>query len=227
MTSRRDVLSACAVVPIWLIANRAIAQSSSGFLTTVKTEWIPGSRSMRLLEDFSYRDPEGQMWMAQKNWIIDGASIPRFLWVLAGSPFDPPYREASVIHDFYCDTMQRSWQKTHRVFYDAMITAGTGRVEATSKYWAVHRLGPRWDRTHRWSGMWPVKVPRRSGAEWHWYVPDALSAYTEDIGPGEDEREKAEAAAAAEYALVQEMVAAGRIKADDVPAMGDSRVVDR
>lgn len=34
------------------------------------------------------------------NW--DGATIPRFLWRIVGSQYNPEFLPASMIHDFFC-----------------------------------------------------------------------------------------------------------------------------
>ena len=99
---------------------------------------------MVLQEDFTYCDPSGQRWTSPSGATIDGASIPRPAWSPAGSPFVGDYRRASVIHDYYCITKDRPWQKVHRVFYDAMRASGVGIVQAKIFYAAVYQGGPRW-----------------------------------------------------------------------------------
>ncbi len=44
--------------------------------------------------------------------IVDGASIPRMFWSIIGGLFDEGYRDASIIHDWYCDKRLRTWQAT-------------------------------------------------------------------------------------------------------------------
>ncbi|APH71246.1 DUF1353 domain-containing protein [Aquibium oceanicum] len=85
---------------------------------------LEGPRNARLLTDFSYTDPNGERWTAPKNAIVDGASIPRVFWS-AGSPWVGPYRQASVIHDYYCVTKVRPWKEVHRMFYNAALAGGT------------------------------------------------------------------------------------------------------
>lgn len=100
---------------------------------------------MKLLEDFAYVDPHGTRWTARKGASIDGASIPRALW-WSGGPYEGEYREASVIHDYYCAEVPRTatWRAVHRVFYDAMLTSGVSKERALVMYGAVFRHGPRW-----------------------------------------------------------------------------------
>jgi hypothetical protein len=70
------------------------------------TSWCVGERPDRrmILEAaFRYKDPKGKTWDAPAKWSIDGASIPRALWTLVGSPYTGNYRLASIVHDVACD----------------------------------------------------------------------------------------------------------------------------
>jgi hypothetical protein len=68
------------------------------FIGEVQTKWLVENgvdRRMELLAEFSYIDASGKKWTTPTGWIVDGASIPRFLWTLVGSPFTGGYRRAS------------------------------------------------------------------------------------------------------------------------------------
>jgi hypothetical protein len=104
----------------------------------------PKGRNFELEQPFGYIDPSGTRWQAEKGLVTDGASIPWPLWSIIGGPFEGEYRRAAIIHDFYCDRKYRSWKRTHRVFYDAMITGGVSLIKAKLMYYAVWRFGPRW-----------------------------------------------------------------------------------
>lgn len=111
----------------------------------VKTEWLDEDhRSMRLLEDFHYIDPDNDRWTAPAGDIIDGASIPQGLWTLVGAPFDGPYRKASVIHDVGCVRRTRSMEDTHRAFYYACLLEGVSETKALLMYWAVSQFAEPW-----------------------------------------------------------------------------------
>jgi len=99
---------------------------------------------MELLEEFGSVDPAGLDWPVPARTQVDGASIPQPLWSLIGSPFTGLYRDASVVHDYYCDVRVRAWRAMHRVFYDAMITSGVSTARAKLMYAAVYYGGPRW-----------------------------------------------------------------------------------
>ncbi len=98
-----------------------------------------------LKRNFGYRDPFGVSWQAPAGDETDGASIPEFLWDQVGKPFDDDLVQAAVIHDFYCKNRVRSWQQTHRVFYDALISSGVPKSRADLLYAGVLVGGPRWN----------------------------------------------------------------------------------
>lgn len=105
---------------------------------------LADGRTVKLVEPFGFRDPAGLDWPVPAGTVVDGASIPRPLWALIGGPFEGKYRDASIVHDWYCDLKNRPWRSVHRVFYDAMIVSGVGVAEAKLLYYSVFRFGPRW-----------------------------------------------------------------------------------
>lgn len=125
-----------------------LINSPGMFQGEVLTRWLPDGRSMQLLEDFAFIDSKGTIWNAWKAAIVDGASIPRFGWTLIGPPFVGFYREATVIHDVYCENQLRPAQEVHDVFLEMMlIKAGDDEdkiKKAKLMYSAVDKFGPRW-----------------------------------------------------------------------------------
>jgi hypothetical protein len=94
-------------------------------------------RRMQLLSEFWFRDPDGRTWEAPLNYRIDGASIPRALWTLVGSPYTGDYRRASVVHDKACDDAKgnnAARREADRMFYHACRAGGCGVKEATLLY---------------------------------------------------------------------------------------------
>lgn len=127
--------------------------TQSYFEGEVRTLWLvegevgddDPDRRMQLLEDFAFVDPNGVRWLAPAGSRIDGASIPRVLWSVAGDPFIGQYRRASVLHDVACNERTRPSKDVHRMFYDAMIADGTSTAQAVEFYTAVRLFGPHWD----------------------------------------------------------------------------------
>lgn len=110
-------------------------------------EMLDDGRRVKLASPFAYIDPRRRRWDVPKNAIVDGASIPRMLWTLIGGPFEGKYRNASIIHDWYCDTRLENWKLVHRMFFDAMITSSVPVIMAKTLYAGVYLGGPKWSKT--------------------------------------------------------------------------------
>jgi hypothetical protein len=161
MLDRREVIRLGFGAVIFAIPGVAEAQANGAFSANPLLESLQG-KLKKVREEFRYRDPGGTLWTVPENYVSDGASIPRILWTAVGGPWDGSYDDAAIIHDYYCDTMKRTWEATHQVFYDAMRSRGLSKSEATKKYWAVYSFGPRWDAQFRWTSAWGYdKRPRR------------------------------------------------------------------
>jgi hypothetical protein len=136
---------------LMLIAPIAYAQFGD-CSAAVKVQWLDDGRKMELLDDFLYVDGGMKRWLAPKHSVIDGASIPRFLWSFVGGPFEGLYRKASVVHDVECEDQKELWRDVHRMFFNAMRCSGVGPKRANIMYSAVYHCGPRWgdDQGVRW-----------------------------------------------------------------------------
>jgi V8-like Glu-specific endopeptidase len=109
-----------------------------------QVELLDDGRLVKLLKPLTYVSEGGERWPVDAGSIVDGASIPRAFWSLIGGPFEGKYRNASIVHDRYCDLRSRSWEATHRMFHDAMRCSGVPFLKAKTMFYAVHRFGPRW-----------------------------------------------------------------------------------
>ena len=132
------------VLAVWFSALNVVAQTGE-YVGTPVTRWEPDGRSMILMDSFEYVDGKGRGWHVPSGVRIDGASIPGAFWSLIGAPFEGKYREASIIHDYFCEQRRRRWQEVHKVFHEAMLTSGVGTAKAFVMYKAVEKFGPRWD----------------------------------------------------------------------------------
>src|SRR5579859_5068431 len=103
------------LVVISLILMNASVQAADdaikfgAFLGPLDLRFNSDGRTAVLLAPFGYVDPAGKKWETPADWTVDGASIPWPLWSIIGSPWTGKYREASVIHDYYCDTKREPW----------------------------------------------------------------------------------------------------------------------
>ncbi len=143
---RRTLLFASASATLLVTpAADVVAQPAGGrFDGTLMLEVGSDPRLMRLARPYAYIDRADKRWPVPEGTLVDGASIPRPLWPIVGSPFTGAYRNASVIHDFYCDVRTRPWQEVHRMFYEAMLSNNVNELQAKTMYMAVYYGGPRW-----------------------------------------------------------------------------------
>ena len=137
----------CRVVSPFVVANR-----SPGYSGTLIIKPESDGVHMTTVEAVEFVDRQGRKWMVPSGTKTDGASIPRPLWSIVGSPFTGLYLKAAVLHDHYVRTKQRSWMDTHDVFYEAMVSSGVGAQQALVMWAAVYRFGPRWAK--RESSCW-------------------------------------------------------------------------
>ena len=99
---------------------------------------------MTLLTELRYTDPHGEVWVAPIGSVVDGASIPRYLWSVMGGPFEGRYRNASVLHDVAYGEHKRPWKDCDRMFYYAMRCSGVGATESKTMYYALYKFGHHW-----------------------------------------------------------------------------------
>jgi hypothetical protein len=148
MPNRRSfILQSHAVFAAAALGGSASAQEYFGkFVGEFDARFNPDGRTVTLLSELSFFDPDSLQWTAPKGLVVDGASIPRPLWSIVGSPYTGGYRRASVIHDQFCDTKERTWRETHYVFYLASRVDGVSELYAKLLYGGVLRFGPRWEK---------------------------------------------------------------------------------
>jgi hypothetical protein len=99
---------------------------------------------IQLLKPFAYKDSRSVLWEVPEGFLSDGASIPDYLWASLGGPYSGPYRDAAVIHDFFCYTKSRKWEDVHDVFLEAALNRGTSARLAQTLYFGILLGGPRW-----------------------------------------------------------------------------------
>ncbi len=114
----------------------------------VVTIWLKNKgkdRDMKLTKTFTYVDQNNKQWMANEGDVVNGASIPPFLWgSILGSPFVGDYRRATVLHDVACDERTEPSSAVHKMFYHAMLCDGVRKGKAFKMYKAVDLFGPDW-----------------------------------------------------------------------------------
>jgi hypothetical protein len=144
MSSKRiAVLSLAACLSAW-----GVAAEAPGFVGRVVVEWPdddPFVPRMRLVEDFAFRDASGKLWLAPKDRMLDGRSIPPLFRELVGPPFAAEYRRSSVVYESHALAMQVPWREVQRLFYAASVVEGVPGVDAKRMYAVLYAAGPRWE----------------------------------------------------------------------------------
>ena len=145
----------------------------------VVTRWNRDGRTMTLLQELRYTDPNGHVWSAPAGAEVNGASIPRSLWSFMGGPFEGKYRNASVLHDVSYDRKGRPPEECDRMFYNAMRCSGVGAVEAKTMYYALRRFGWHWKFPIKRAK--PFKMDRKMVARATPEYPRAVAASQHEI----------------------------------------------
>ena len=118
-----------------------------------KIETNDESHYMVLKSDFTFIDSTNTRWLAPAGTKTDGASIPQLFLSFIGDRFDPRYRAAAIVHDAFCQEINKSgasfqtrkWRATHKMFYEACVEGGTDKRAAQLMFAAIWLGGPRWN----------------------------------------------------------------------------------
>jgi Protein of unknown function (DUF1353) len=149
-------------------------------------ESVPQSKLLRLKRSITYTDPDGRAWGVPAPFDTDCASIPRLFLSVVGGRCDDVYRDAAIVHDYYCRNFKvywpdafRDWQEVHRAFYYGMRARGVEERKAKWMFAAVYHFGPRWE----WDGdqVREIGIERFAGMD---QLPeDDIYAYVQDKNP--------------------------------------------
>ena len=97
----------------------------------IRTEPIPSTNLYKLIESViieGIKIPAGFTW--------NGASIPRALWPVIGSPFEPRLQAPAMVHDYCCHSGFNR-KKADKVFRKLLIANGVSKVRANIMYAGV------------------------------------------------------------------------------------------
>jgi Protein of unknown function (DUF1353) len=104
---------------------------------------LDNGSDIELIDRMVFIDINCEPWVVPAGAIVNGASIPRFLWRVIGSPLTGKYRNASILHDYYCVIRNRPSPQVHAMFYDKMREDGVAPMKAFAMWLAVRLFGPR------------------------------------------------------------------------------------
>lgn len=98
------------------------------------------SNNYQLFENLTYTNSYYEINVL-KGLITDGASIPRVLWNLIGSPFNGNYTFAAIIHDalYQSEYLERS--ECDKIFLDIMKESNVSFFQRYTMYSAVRSFG--------------------------------------------------------------------------------------
>lgn len=86
-------------------------------------------------------DSLGYSVTVKNGFDFDGASIPKWLWSIYGSPLNGNYVVASLIHDGLYASQKVSKSVSDKIFLDVMKQSNVGYIKRTSMYLAVKMFG--------------------------------------------------------------------------------------
>ena len=77
----------------------------------------------------------------KKGFDFDGASIPKWLWSIYGSPLNGNYVVASLIHDALYASQKLTRELADAIFLDLMKQHEVGYLKRQTMYYAVRSAG--------------------------------------------------------------------------------------
>lgn len=131
--------------PVPKISDTSIPVAKrSSFSGELRLQSSPDGNSFIVLESYGFTDSKSVHWEVPKGALVDGASIPRSLWSIVGSPFDGRYAAASTLHDYFSTSRTRTKADTDRMFYEALLASGVPNQTASIMYYGTRMGGPSW-----------------------------------------------------------------------------------
>ena len=111
---------------------------TTGFNTPLIAEFLRGDKSGRIsvYEPLLYHYHGANIIVPVGFW-TDGASIPRALWAVVGSPLKGAYRDAAVIHDYCYYSGVFTKGESDKIFLQGMEDLGVGYIRRQAMYRAV------------------------------------------------------------------------------------------
>ncbi|KID56194.1 hypothetical protein JF50_18135 [Pseudoalteromonas luteoviolacea] len=115
------------------------------------------NNAYELVEDFAYEHDCKVHWVP-KFFQYDGASIPKVAYYLVGTPFNPRYMQAALVHDWLYHTHELDRAVADHLFYIMLRQSGVRHSTATIMKYAVELFG-----------------------RWYWHNDAADIAYKEEL----------------------------------------------
>ena len=95
----------------------------------------------RTLTELAYTTKAGEVITVPRDFITDGASIPKAVWSIIGSPFTGKYKRAALVHDWLYHILKTTRIYADRIFLEIMQERGVSLWKRLSMYRAVRTFG--------------------------------------------------------------------------------------
>ena len=79
--------------------------------------------------------------IVKDGFYTDGASIPKALWNIVGSPFEGNYTEPAIIHDGLYGSHWLTKEESDKLFLEMMKVNGVSWLKRYTMYYAVKWFG--------------------------------------------------------------------------------------
>ena len=95
----------------------------------------------QLVSDF-YVEVDGLPFTVPKDFLTDGASIPRILWRVCGHPLSTKRLPIAVFHDWlYWQGRPFSRDQADEIYRDGLLALGFPKWKANLEYYALRWFG--------------------------------------------------------------------------------------
>ena len=101
---------------------------------------VIGKQAFEVTSPLVYNDDIVQLTVHQ-GFDFDGASVPRGLWSLIGSPMTDGYQRAGCLHDALYASNLLDRDLCDQLFLNAMKSDGVRYTKRYAMYWAVRAFG--------------------------------------------------------------------------------------
>ncbi len=128
-----------------------MSNNAQTIVTNTKLDGYPavqqcGEFAYKIYVDYWYVHRDQFNIQIKEGYKYDGASIPRFWWRVAGTPFTGKYTVASLVHDALYSAEIFPRKKCDLIFLEIMEDYKVGYFSRLSKYNAVRWFG--WSAWH-------------------------------------------------------------------------------
>ena len=130
-----------------VFSGLVLAAEKGRFHGRVILEWVDDSpfiATMRLVEEFSFKQADGKSWVVPALATVDGRFAPPLFTHLMGHPFEGGFRKTAIVFDYVVKDMTQPWPEAQRMFFEASVVEGVLPIEAKVMFMLMNAGGNRW-----------------------------------------------------------------------------------